>query len=136
MVFFPQVTPIYNQEISSNLDWYHFFYLWERLPPDQRSVATLVGVEEGFLTKAVAGHVPSRTVTQARAVAVHKRFYTALALHDLVQEIPLLKVAKRYRCNKGQLQSLMQSAATFAGVILMAVVFYLVCCVFFFHCTR
>ena len=52
---------------------------------------------------------------QARAVAVHRRFYTALALHDLVQEVPLLGVAARFNCNKGQLQSLMQSAATFAG---------------------
>ena len=59
---------------------------------------------------------------QARAVAVHRRFYTALALHDLVQEVPLLEVAARFNCNKGQLQSLMQSAATFAGECVAAAI--------------
>ncbi len=43
------------------------------------------------------------------------RFYTALVLHDLVQEKGLSEVAQKYQCNKGVLQSLQQAAATFAG---------------------
>jgi hypothetical protein len=46
----------------------------------------------------------------------HCRFYTSLILHDLVHEVPLTDVCKKYNCNKGQLQSLQQSAATFAGI--------------------
>ena len=53
---------------------------------------------------------------QLRSLAIHRRFYMALAMHDLVQERPLLSVCSKYHCNKGQLQSLMQSAAKFAGL--------------------
>lgn len=48
-------------------------------------------------------------------MSVHRRFYTALALHDLVNEVPLPAVAKKFGCSRGMLQSLQQSAATFAG---------------------
>ena len=48
------------------MDWYHFYCMWEKLPPDMRLVAKTVGVEEGFLAKAVAGRVPSKTAAQVR----------------------------------------------------------------------
>jgi len=48
-------------------------------------------------------------------MSVHRRFYTALALHDLVNEIPLAVVARKFGCSRGMLQSLQQSASTFAG---------------------
>jgi hypothetical protein len=48
-------------------------------------------------------------------MSIHRRFYTALALHDLVNEVPLAVVAKKFGCSRGMLQSLQQSAATFAG---------------------
>lgn len=47
---------------------------------------------------------------------IHRRFFTALALHDLVREIPLNAVCKKYNCCRGQLQSLQQSSSTFAGL--------------------
>ena len=40
-----------------------------------------------------------------------------MVLHDLVHEVPLWEVARRYQYNKGTLQSLQQAAATFAGNI-------------------
>lgn len=43
------------------------------------------------------------------------RFFTTLVLHDLVNEVPLGTVAYKYSCSRGQLQSLQQSAATYAG---------------------
>lgn len=52
---------------------------------------------------------------QAQQLAVHQRFYAAMALQDLVQEIPLDEVATKYGASRGVLQSLQQSAATFAG---------------------
>ena len=45
----------------------------------------------------------------------HLRFYTALALQDLVNEVPLAEVAVKFQCARGFLQSLQQGAATFAG---------------------
>lgn len=46
---------------------------------------------------------------------IHRRFYSALALHDLVREMPLHAVCKKYGCSRGVLQTLQQSAATYAG---------------------
>lgn len=43
------------------------------------------------------------------------RFYTSLALQDLVNEVPLAEVAIKFQCARGFLQSLQQGAATFAG---------------------
>lgn len=43
------------------------------------------------------------------------RFFTTLVLQDLVNEVPLGTVASKYSCNRGQLQSLQQSASTYAG---------------------
>lgn len=45
------------------------------------------------------------------------RFYTALALQDLVNERPLEAVARKFKCTRGMLQSLQQMASTFAGIV-------------------
>ena len=52
---------------------------------------------------------------QRRILAVHQRFYTALALNDLVNEMSLKQVANKYGATKGMLQGLQQAAATFSG---------------------
>ena len=94
-----------------------YLCLWEQLPADLKRVAELVGVNEGYLARAVrsGGMAPCQTVVQARLAAVHRRFYAAMALHDLANEIPLPEVVKKYCTTRGVLQSLQQSAATFAG---------------------
>ncbi|KAL1509907.1 hypothetical protein ABEB36_004572 [Hypothenemus hampei] len=48
---------------------------------------------------------------------VHKRFFVALALQDLVNEVPLAEVCMKFNCNRGMLQGLQQSASTFAGMV-------------------
>ena len=45
------------------------------------------------------------------------RFYTALALQDLVNERPLEAVARKFKCTRGMLQSLQQMSSTFAGIV-------------------
>lgn len=45
-----------------------------------------------------------------------RSFFTTLVLQDLVNEVPLGTVASKYNCSRGQLQSLQQSASTYAGV--------------------
>ena len=82
-----------------------------------RRVADLVGIEEAFLARAVRGRFLTRTDQQRQSFAVHRRFFAALALQDLVREVPLNVVARRYGANRGMLQSLQGSAATFAGMV-------------------
>ena len=38
-----------------------------------------------------------QTEKQAQQLAIHSRFYTALALHDLVNEVPLPRVSEKYQ---------------------------------------
>ncbi|XP_052014320.1 DNA polymerase theta isoform X2 [Apodemus sylvaticus] len=109
------VTPVFEDWIS--IDWYRFFCLWEKLPTSMKRVAELVGVEEGFLARCVKGKVVARTERQHRQMAIHKRFFTSLVLLDLISEIPLKEINQKYGCNRGQIQSLQQSAAVYAGMI-------------------
>ncbi|XP_012494995.1 PREDICTED: DNA polymerase theta [Propithecus coquereli] len=109
------VTPMF--EDWTTIDWYRFFCLWEKLPTSMKRVAELVGVEEGFLARCVKGKVVARTERQHRQMAIHKRFFTSLVLLDLISEIPLKEINQKYGCNRGQIQSLQQSAAVYAGMI-------------------
>ncbi|XP_075761239.1 DNA polymerase theta isoform X3 [Pelodiscus sinensis] len=109
------VTPVYEEWTA--IDWYQFFCLWEKLPSSMKRVAELVGIEEGFLARSVKGKIIAKTEKQHRQMAIHKRFFTSLALLDLINEVPLKDITKKYNCSRGQLQSLQQSAATYAGMV-------------------
>ncbi|XP_013868724.1 DNA polymerase theta isoform X2 [Austrofundulus limnaeus] len=109
------ITPLYAE--WTTIDWYQFFCLWEQLPSSMKRVAELVGVQEGFLARSVSGKLVAKTEKQLRQMAIHKRFFTTLVLQDLVNEVPLGTVASKYNCSRGQLQSLQQSASTYAGMV-------------------
>jgi len=55
-------------------------------------------------------------VFQKEQLKVHQRFFTALALNDLVNEKQVGDVAQKYNVNKGVVQNLQLSASTFAGM--------------------
>uniref|UniRef100_A0A669CNY8 DNA polymerase theta n=1 Tax=Oreochromis niloticus TaxID=8128 RepID=A0A669CNY8_ORENI len=109
------ITPLYAE--WTTIDWYQFFCLWEQLSSSMKRVAELVGVQEGFLARSVSGKLVAKTEKQHRQMAIHKRFFTTLVLQDLVNEVPLGTVANKYNCSRGQLQSLQQSASTYAGMV-------------------
>ncbi|CAK9816398.1 DNA polymerase theta [Anthophora quadrimaculata] len=106
------VTPLSSGNQIGVIDWMVFLELWKLLSESERRVGQLVGIEERFLTSAIKGVVRS-----GKSLNIHKRFYTALALHDLVREVPLNTVCKKYGCCRGVLQTLQQSASTFAGMV-------------------
>ena len=102
----------------NQIDWLHYMTLWEDLTETQKRVGEAVGVEERFLIRAMKGTVSLAVPRQSRQMAIHRRFYTALALHDLMNEVRLAQVAQIYKCNKGMLQALQQQTASFSGKIL------------------
>ncbi|XP_061105385.1 LOW QUALITY PROTEIN: DNA polymerase theta [Conger conger] len=110
-----QITPVYAE--WTTIDWYQFFCMWENLPSSMKRVAEMVGIQEGFLARSVGGKIVAKTEKQRRQMAIHKRFFTTLVLLDLISEVPLATVAKKYGCSRGQLQSLQQSASTYAGMV-------------------
>ncbi|KAM7419182.1 hypothetical protein PAMA_016346 [Pampus argenteus] len=109
------ITPLYAE--WTTIDWYQFFCLWEQMSSSMKRVAELVGVQESYLARSVSGKLVAKTERQRRQMAIHKRFFTTLVLQDLVNEVPLGTVASKYNCNRGQLQSLQQSASTYAGMV-------------------
>ncbi|XP_070840346.1 DNA polymerase theta [Chaetodon trifascialis] len=109
------ITPLYAE--WTTIDWYQFFCLWEQLSSSMKRVAELVGIQEGFLARSVSGKLVAKTEKQRRQMAIHKRFFTTLVLQDLVNEVPLGTVVSKFNCNRGQLQSLQQSASTYAGMV-------------------
>ncbi|XP_011500903.1 PREDICTED: DNA polymerase theta-like [Ceratosolen solmsi marchali] len=106
------VTPFSAGSQISQIDWMGFMELWKTLPESERRVGKLVGVEERFLMSALRG-----IIKPGKLLNIHRRFYTALALHDLVREVPLNTVCRKYNCCRGLLQSLQQSSSTFAGMV-------------------
>lgn len=46
---------------------------------------------------------------------IHLRFVSALALFDLISEVPLAEVTEKFGCNRGFLQALQQQSSTYAG---------------------
>ena len=57
------------------------------MPTDQQRVGDLVGVSEKFIVLSHQGKRRRNTESQQRALIIHKRFFTALMLHDLVNEV-------------------------------------------------
>ncbi|XP_046834318.1 DNA polymerase theta [Vespa crabro] len=106
------VTPVNGGSQIGTIDWMVFMELWKSMSESEKRVGQLIGVEERFLMSAIRG-----VVKPGKPLRIHQRFYTALALHDLVREIPLNTVCNKYNCCRGVLQSLQQSASTFAGMV-------------------
>ncbi|KAK7862252.1 hypothetical protein R5R35_008130 [Gryllus longicercus] len=111
------VTPFSVSAQWGNLDWLQIMSLWEKLPPSMRRVGSLVGVDDAFMVRALRGTINLQSYKQLHKLSVHRRFYTALALQELVNEVPLVEVAAKFQCSKGMLQSLQQTSATFAGMV-------------------
>lgn len=76
-----------------------------------------MGVKESYLVSATRGKLQRTSAKQYQQLLIHKRFFIALALQDLVNETPLVEVCQKFDCNKGLLQSLQLTASTFAGMV-------------------
>lgn len=111
------VTPysVCNQLV--NIDWMLYLNVWEKLSTSMKRVGELIGVSDFYIVNQARGKVQPNTSKSYHKLQVHKRFYTALALQDLVNEIPLNDVAKKFNCSRGLLQSLQQSASSFSGMV-------------------
>ena len=101
----------------ADLDWYVYYNLWERLSSHSKRVAEMVGVSESYLARAMQNRINCVTEEQKRLLRIHRRFYAALILQELCNETPMVDVGRRYKVHKGLLQSLQNSAATFAGMV-------------------
>ncbi|XP_017142193.2 DNA polymerase theta isoform X1 [Drosophila miranda] len=107
------VTPYSVCYQLQDLDWLLYLDMWEKLSPAMKRVGELVGVKEAFLIRAMRG----QSKLDYKQMQIHKRFYTALALKELINETPINVVAHKFKCNRGVLQGLQQISSTFAGIV-------------------
>lgn len=111
------VTPYNACNSWGNIDWMFYLELWERLSRTMKKVGELVGIQESYIVNATRGKIQTNTNKLFHKLMIHKRFFVALALQDLVNEKPLSEVCVKFNCNRGMLQSLQQSASSFAGMV-------------------
>jgi len=114
-------------------NWQHYVPMYEKLPPRERAVADTVGVSYEFLLQMRLGHrgpLPASCrakpgsaeaadwqLQRERVVALHRRFWAALALAALVGEAPLPRVCALYGIPRGALQSLQNLAGTYCSMV-------------------
>ncbi|CRL08644.1 CLUMA_CG021390, isoform A [Clunio marinus] len=107
------VTPFSVAYQLQDIDWIYFAEVHDKLPEMMKRVGTMVGVSETYMIRAITGKHSS----DWRSLQIHKRFYTALALQELVNEKSVTEVSMKYKIPRGMLQSLQQMASTFAGTV-------------------
>lgn len=109
-----QVTPIdIPRDITLN-DWQHYSKVWNSLDDISQSVGQLVGISENTIIRCVQGYTASFTEQKAR---IYRRFWVALIINDLINEIPLPEICEKYRANKSVVQQTQRAVAQFAGVM-------------------
>ncbi|KAK9742154.1 hypothetical protein RND81_03G151800 [Saponaria officinalis] len=132
-------TPI-NVEVEP--DWELFYERFMQLPSIDQSVGNRVGVVEPFLMRMAHG-APVRAANRSRNVfkglhslidnqlgvsrcsnlsddqslRVCRRFYVALILSRLVQELPVGQVCEAFKVARGMVQALQENAGRFASMV-------------------
>ncbi|KAJ8751696.1 hypothetical protein K2173_025862 [Erythroxylum novogranatense] len=133
------VTPV-NVEIEP--DWELFYERFMELSALDQSVGNRVGVSEPFLMRMAHG-APMRTFKRStdnlkalhgaynsicgiksnnmssheQILRVCKRFYVALILSRLVQEVPVVEVCEAFKVARGLVQALQENAGRFASMV-------------------
>ncbi|XP_074287036.1 helicase and polymerase-containing protein TEBICHI [Silene latifolia] len=132
-------TPI-NVEVEP--DWELFYERFMELPSIDQSVGNRVGVVEPFLMRMAHG-APVRaanrlrndlkglhsridsqlgvsrssTLSDDQSLRVCRRFYVALILSRLVQELPVGQVCEAFKVARGLVQALQENAGRFASMV-------------------
>nr|POE48267.1 helicase and polymerase-containing protein tebichi [Quercus suber] len=108
------VTPI-NVDVEP--DWELYYERFMQLSALDQSVGNRVGVVEPFLMRMAHG-APLRISKQSsELLRVCKRFYVALILSRLVQEVPVAEVCEAFKVARGMVQALQENAGRFASMV-------------------
>uniref|UniRef100_A0ACD5XMT5 Uncharacterized protein n=1 Tax=Avena sativa TaxID=4498 RepID=A0ACD5XMT5_AVESA len=123
------VTPI-NVEVEP--DWELYYERFMQLSTLEQSVGNRVGVIEPFLMHmAHGGAMPIRgrpkrntsggsggnTLINNQSLRVSKRFYVALMISRLAQEVPVTDVCESFKVARGTIQGLQENAGRFASMV-------------------
>ncbi|KAI9642193.1 hypothetical protein NHQ30_008995 [Ciborinia camelliae] len=107
-------TPV--QAMQGNINWQVFRKEVDMLDESNMRVLGFVGLKPLIINKmAQGGSMKESTPEEMEAARVYKRFYTALQLRDLCNEMPVHAVARKYDLPRGTIQNLAQTCHGFAA---------------------
>ncbi|KAI1437566.1 P-loop containing nucleoside triphosphate hydrolase protein [Xylaria sp. CBS 124048] len=107
-------TPV--QELSMTINWQVFRSEMEALDDSGLRVMTFLGLKPTIVNRmAQGGTLKESTPEEKETARVYRRFYLALQLRDLCNEIPVHVVARKYDMPRGTVQTLQQTCQGFAA---------------------
>ncbi|KAI1501781.1 P-loop containing nucleoside triphosphate hydrolase protein [Biscogniauxia marginata] len=110
-------TPV--QDFSISINWQVFRSEMEALDDSGLRVMTFLGLKPTVVNRmAQGGKLKDSTPQEKETARIYHRFYLALQLRDLCNEMPVHVVARKYDMPRGTVQTLEQTCQGFAaGVI-------------------
>ncbi|TGO51404.1 hypothetical protein BCON_0162g00270 [Botryotinia convoluta] len=107
-------TPV--QTTQGNINWQIFRKEVDMLDESNLRVLGFVGLKPSLINKMAQGRsMRESTPGEIEIARVYKRFYTALQLRDLCNEMPVHAVARKYDLPRGIIQNLAQTCHGFAA---------------------
>ncbi|KAL3278268.1 hypothetical protein HHI36_013603 [Cryptolaemus montrouzieri] len=103
------VTPYdLSEQIKPDMNVY--FTVFQKLAEKELHTAKVLGISESVAVKMMSNQ-PIKNVPER----VLNRFFLTLILYDLWNEMPIFDAAQKYRVDRGLVQTLMQSSASFSS---------------------
>jgi hypothetical protein len=100
------------------VDWKILRNKFDSLPDTSVLVATTLGVSPVLINRLAQGAVlKPENPADAEKLRIHRRFWIALMLQDLIKEEPLTKVAESFGIERGFLQNLSSTTTGFASMV-------------------
>ncbi|KAI0022171.1 P-loop containing nucleoside triphosphate hydrolase protein [Xylariomycetidae sp. FL0641] len=107
-------TPV--QDLGTSVNWQVYRSEMERLDESGLRVMNFLGLKPTTINKmAQGGNLKQSTPEEKEVVRVYHRFYLALQLRDICNEMPIHQAARKYDMPRGAVQTLAQTCQGFAA---------------------
>jgi hypothetical protein len=108
-------TPI---NIKTYVDWSCFLGEIEFLNESELRVMNYCGINPGYIRRyahSINYTLPESSAEEINKARIYRRFYAALQLRALCQEVPISTVSKRFNVDRGTIQELSTNCCFFAA---------------------
>ncbi|KID91185.1 helicase and polymerase containing protein tebichi [Metarhizium guizhouense ARSEF 977] len=107
-------TPVHD--FGTTVNWQVFRNEMECLDESGIRVLQFLGIKPTSIIRLAQGAILKETTTEEKRIArVYRRFYLAMQLRDLCNEVPIHAVARKYDMPRGSVQTLSQTCQGFAA---------------------
>lgn len=108
--------PMANSVLDTN--WNILYAHVRTFGEDRKRIMERIGLDEGLVFQRAMSGMRYRGQTDKEGETIARRLFNALVLNELIGEVPVHEVARRFEVqSRGALQNLLQSAAMFAKMM-------------------